>query len=128
VIGTWLIDGLPYGEDGILVITPDFRVVQFPTSVTLPQMSQTHRLWGAIEGDDHLRFRPTPESEGWLRRVEITEMGWTMIAIHDGSEHRFNCRQVSAAFLPSWYPEQLDKNLRRMAETEAKQRADHALQ
>jgi hypothetical protein len=58
VIGTWLIDGLLFGEDGILVITPDLRVVQFPPETrrvstcqsvvsTSPRQGQMPRLVGA---------------------------------------------------------------------------------
>ncbi len=124
VIGTWFIDGLPFGEEGILVITPELRVVQFPTSVTFPKFIQTHRLWVTQESVDFLRFKSFPASEGWLRRVEISDGGWIMIAIDHDSEVQFNCRHAPAAALPSWYQGQLDRNLLRMAEIEAKKGAE----
>ena len=124
LIGIWFGDGLSFEEEGILVISPDFRVVRFPTSVTFPQFIQTHRLWVTDEGADLLRFRPYPEAEGYLRRVEFKEGGFTLIAIDNGSEVRFNYRHAPTALLPSWYLGQLDRNLCRMEEIESKSGAE----
>lgn len=125
LVGTWFVDGMSFGEEGILVITKEGRVVQFSTSVTPPEQYPIHRLWMSADVDDHVRFSASPKKPGWLRRIEWNESGWTMIAIQDQIECRFRCRSASPASLPSWFPMLLHKSLLWMSEYESRQEAEH---
>jgi len=116
IAGIWFIDNMPFDEEGILVIRTDGPVVRFFTSVTKPRMNQTMRLHLSADKDGHVRFRPTPCAEGSLRRVEISQTGWTMIAVRDGQETGFPCRPASPGSLPPWFEELLDKNFTMMQE------------
>lgn len=124
LVGNWFIGGMEFDVEGILVITPEGRVVQFPTSGTKPRMNQTMRLWLSEDIDGYVRFRPSPSAEGWLRGVEISGPCWTMIAIKDGTEYRFPCRHASRECLPPWFEELLEKNLSLMDEWESQQDAE----
>ena len=122
--GTWFVDGLPFGEDGILTITPEGRAVQFPTSKTFPQKLQTMRLWMSPEGEGCVRFRPRPQADGWLRWIEPAESGWTMLAMEGTAVHRFRCRPAAPNSLPEWFDEELRRNLVQMREVEEQKRID----
>lgn len=127
IIGNWFIGGMSFDEEGILVITPEGRVVRFPTSVAKPRMNQTIRLWASQDIEGYIRFRPSPSAEGWLRGVEISGPCWTMIAVQDGVESRFPCRYASGEFLPPWFEEFLSRNLSFMGKEESKQKAEQAV-
>tara|TARA_B110000285_G_C14738970_1_gene429901 strand:+ start:142 stop:567 length:426 start_codon:yes stop_codon:yes gene_type:complete len=116
--GTWYIDGMPFDEDGILVIMKDGRTIQFPTSVTKPRMNQTMRLWHSGFDGESIQFRNAPHGRGWLRRIELSSNGWDMIADSDGEISRFHCQRADLASLPDWYPEMLEKNLTKMSALE----------
>ncbi|RYD22525.1 MAG: hypothetical protein EOP88_07690 [Verrucomicrobiaceae bacterium] len=109
--GTWFVSGRHFHGEGILVITPDGRVVQFQSAVKMPRKNETLRLHVAADVDGHLRFRRSPDDAGWLRGIEFSGPGWTMIAHENGEEFRFPCRHASAPFLPDWFEEQLAVNL-----------------
>lgn len=119
VIGTWFIDDMPFDEEGILVITPEHRAVQFLTSITPPRMNQTMRLWAADDRPGFIRFRPSPKADGWLRQIIINTDGWSMIAHDDRNAPSFRCRPAVAADLPAWFAEQLERNLQSMRERES---------
>ncbi|OYV05183.1 MAG: hypothetical protein CFE26_12920 [Verrucomicrobiales bacterium VVV1] len=122
LVGKWLVSNMPIGsEDGLLVITPERQVVQFPTSVTLPRMNETMRLWICDDVADHVRFRLSKSGISWQRRVEFSADGWTMIANDHGQEIRFPCRPASHALLPPWFDDLLAKNLLLITELETNQ-------
>lgn len=122
LVGKWFVCNMPTGsEDGLLVITPERQVVQFPTSVTLPRMNETMRLWICDDVADHVRFRLSKSGTSWQRRVEFSADGWTMIANDHGQETRFPCRPASDATLPPWFDELLEENLRRISKLESHQ-------
>ena len=116
--GVWYIDGMPFDEDGILVIMTDGRTIQFPTSVAKPRMNETMRLWHSGFDGESIQFRDAPDSQGWLRRVELASNGWDMIADSKGKISRFHCQRADLASLPDWYPEMLEKNLTKMSDLE----------
>ena len=121
IVGVWNIDNMLYDEDGILVVQGDGRVVQFPTSVTKPQMNQTMRLWYSDFTGDSVRFSGSPVASGWLRKIEATEDGWDMVAESEEGTLRFHCTAVDLATLPWWYSEMLEKNLARLDTPRSKQ-------
>ena len=122
LVGIWFVDGLPSGEDGILVVTPEWRVVQFSTSVSNPEKHPTHRLWMFADSEELIRFSAAPNDPGWVRRIEWGESDWTMIAIQDQTEARFRCRPAKEECLPDWFPEILEKSLAWMKERETKEK------
>ena len=119
VEGTWLISGMPFGEDGFLIIREDGRTIQFPTSITKPRLNQTLRLWHSGFDGASIRFRSNPLRSGWLRGVERMGDDWSLVAECEGETKRFLCVKASEKCLPDWLPEMLDKNLARMDEVEA---------
>jgi len=116
--GVWLVDTEPHGEPCILVIMPDGRTVQFPTSVTMPRLNQTMRLWHSSYDGIRVRFRPSPSAEGWFRGIETVDDGWVMTAEADGEQSRFHCKPFPEHLLPDWYEDMLIKNLEKMADIE----------
>lgn len=109
--GTWFVSGRHFQGEGILVITADGRVVQFQSAVAEPRKRETIRLLVAADGDGQLRFRRSAADAGWLRGVEFSGPGWTLVAHQNGEEFRFPCRHASAPFLPEWFAEHLAANL-----------------
>lgn len=125
LVGKWFVGDMPNSsEEGLLVITPERLVVQFPTSVTLPRMNETLRLWVCDDIPDHVRFQLSPSGLSWQRRVEFSGDGWTMIANDQGEETRFPCRPASDATLPPWFDDLLEKNLLRMERLESVNEAE----
>jgi hypothetical protein len=116
-LGTWFISGIGVvpDEDGILVMLPDGRCVQFPSSVTRPQMNQTFRLWYSCPDANTIRFRMKPDGKEWLRHIELTDEGWTMICDDERGRGEFPCKSAKHEELPAWFSEMLDENLSRMA-------------
>lgn len=121
--GTWFVSNLDIvpGEEGLLVLLPDGRCVQFPTSIIPPSMHQTQRLWFTCVDDRTLRFRREPSGSEWLRYIQRTEEGeveeWTMISDDpDHGRHEFPFRPAREKDLPAWYSEMLEKTLQKMAE------------
>lgn len=116
-IGIWFISGIGFvtDEDGILVMFPDGRCVQFPSSVTRPQMNQTFRLWYSCPDTNTIRYRMRPDGEDWIRHIRRTAEGWTMICDDERGRGEFPCRNARPEELPDWFSEMLDKNLTRMA-------------
>jgi len=121
LVGVWFVDGLQFGEEGILVVTQEGRVVQFPTSVTPPEEYPIHRLWMVPEGDHQVRFCASPRGGSWTRGIEWGESSWTMIAFHDQREIRFRCRRASEDRLPDWFSEMLEESLAWMVEREERE-------
>ncbi|MFT5469879.1 MAG: hypothetical protein ACI8UO_005002 [Verrucomicrobiales bacterium] len=121
IVGTWYIDGMPFGEDGILVIMQDGRTIQFPTSITKPHMNQTMRMWHSAFDGESIRFRNSPNGSSWHRGVEASSTGWAMIAESDGKISRFHCCSADLKTLPIWFSEMLEKNLARMSQLEQEQ-------
>lgn len=119
--GTWDIQNNPTREFGILVLTPEGRAVQFCRTSGPPRNNQVMRLWFCEEGDWRIRFRPSPEAKGWLRRIEVHEKGWAMIAPEQSDKSRFTCESASESLLPAWFQEELEKQLAMMIETEGEQ-------
>lgn len=120
--GIWKIDTEPFGEPCILIITPAGRTIQFPTSVSSPSMNQTMRLWHSDYDGAQVRFRPSPSAEGWLRGVKPVKDGWIMTAERDGEHSSFHCVPMRPQDLPDWYDEMLEKNLKKMEQTEFENR------
>jgi len=122
-IGTWIISGIGVvpDEDGILVVLPDGRCVQFPSSVTRPQINQTFRLWYSRPDAATIRFRMKPDGEEWLRSIQTAADGWTMICDDGRGRSEFPCKSASPDDLPEWFSELLDKNLQMMATLEDKE-------
>jgi hypothetical protein len=120
LVGNWFIGNMPSGEEGILVITPDGRVVQFPSSLTKPRKNQVMRLWISEDKNSHVRFRASPSGAGWLRRLEMRGGEWTMIATNENSESEFPCRPALPASFPPWFDESLGQNLALMQERESR--------
>jgi len=114
-------DGMPFDEEGIPVITPEGRSIQFPTSTTRPRMDQTMRLWISEGTDNTVRFHSSPSAEGWLREIKVSGPNWIMIAEQDGQGLRFPCRNASRVFLPPWFDELLEQNLILMVRRESQQ-------
>ena len=123
LVGVWFVDGLQFGEEGILVVTAEGRVVQFSTSVTPPEKYPIHRLWMVPEGDHQVRFSASPRRGSWTRGIEWGESGWTMIAFHDQREIRYGCKRASEDRLPDWFSEMLEKSLAWMVEREGQEDA-----
>ena len=119
--GVWLVDTEPLGEPCILVIMPDGRTVQFPTSVSKPRVNQTMRLWHSEHDGTQICFRPSPSAEGWLRGIEEAEYGWVMTAETNGEQSRFHCIEFPPHLLPDWYEEMLAINLEKMADVERRE-------
>jgi hypothetical protein len=119
-IGTWFIAGIGVvpDEDGILVVLPDGRCVQFPSSVTRPQINQTFRLWYSCPDAATIRFRVKPDGEEWLRTIQTTADGWVMISDDERGRGEFPCKIATLDDLPDWFPEMMDKNLQLMATVE----------
>lgn len=115
-IGTWFISGIGLvpDEDGILVMLPDGRCVQFPSSVTRPQMKQTFRLWYSCPDANTIRYRMKPDGEDWIRQIQRTDGGWTMICDDERGSGEFPCKSAKPEELPDWFLEMLEKNLTRM--------------
>lgn len=120
ILGTWFITGLNVvcDEDGILVILPDGRSVQFQSSITPPRMNQIMRLWYSRPDESTIRFRMRPDADGWLRFIEITPEGWSLIADDDRGRHEFPCRPAQPSELPYWYSDMMKKSLEKMATLE----------
>ena len=121
-VGIWLISGLNFvpDEDGILVMLPDGRSVQFPTSNTPPQKHPVCRGWYSCPDAQSIRFSLRPEGEGWLRFIEITSEGWTMVAEGEKGRIEYPCKAAVPEDLPPWYPEMLERNLKKMTAMEGK--------
>ena len=120
ILGTWFIAGLNVvgDEDGILAILPDGRAVQFQSSITPPRMNQTMRFWYSRPDENSIRFRMSPDAEGWLRFIKVTRKGWSLVSDDDRGRHEFPCRPAQPFELPSWYSDMMEKNLEMMAALE----------
>lgn len=114
--GVWFISGLDIvpGEAGILVMLRNGRCVQFPTSVTPPLKHPIQRLWFTCSDAGTIRFRMKPDGNEWLRFIENTVQGWTMVSDDEHGRLEFPCRPANPGDLPDWYPEMLEKCLKKM--------------
>ena len=122
--GVWHVANLPFDEIGLLVIRDDGRTIQFPTIKTKPRLNQTQRLWHSDYDGARIRFRPSPSANGWFRQIKWTGSGWDLIATdEDRKLSSFPCVSADLTTLPHWYPEMLEKNLKRMDELEHAQRS-----
>jgi hypothetical protein len=122
-VGVWLISGVNYvpDEDGILVMLREGRCVQFPTSITPPGKNPVMRLWYACPDAKTIRFRMRPHGDEWLRFVENTPQGWSLI-YEEGTERvEYPCRAATPEDLPDWFPEMLAENLKKMEAMEDKE-------
>jgi len=122
ILGTWFIAGLNVvgDEDGILVILPDGRAVQFQSSITPPRMNQTMHFWYSRPDEGSIRFRMSPDADGWLRFIKITPEGWSLVSDDDRGRHEFPCRRTQPLELPNWYSDMMEKSLEIMATLETK--------
>ena len=79
--GAWFMSniGVFPDEDGILVFRPDGICIQFPSSVTVPPIGQTFRLWYSFPDMNTIQFKMTPDGREWLRFIERNDTGWTMV-------------------------------------------------
>ncbi len=106
-------------EDGILVFRSDGICIQFPSSVTLPPIGQTFRLWYSLPDMNTIEYKMKPDGREWLRFVERNEKGWTMICDEELSNVRhykkFPCRRAMPEELPEWFDVMMEKNLAKMA-------------
>lgn len=121
LIGTWFMSNVgvfPDG-DGILVFRPDGICIQFPSSVTLPPIGQTFRLWFSLPDMNTIEYRMKLGGREWLRRIERNDTGWTMICDEELNKVRhykkFPCRLAKPEELPDWFEEMMEKNLAKMA-------------
>lgn len=116
-LGRWFISGIGVvpDEDGILVMLPEGRCVQFPSSVSRPLLNQTLRLWYSCPDANTIRFKMKPDGHEWLRYIERTHEGWTMICDDERGRVAFPCRSTTSEELPDWFSEMLEKNLAMMA-------------
>ena len=116
--GIWLVDGKSLNEPCILALMANGRAVQFPTSVSKPLISQTMRLWYSDYDGRRIRFRPSPTSTGWWRRVDVSAQGWVMTAEAQGHQSCFQCTHLPSHLLPDWYHDLLAINLEKMKTSE----------
>jgi hypothetical protein len=121
IVGTWFIAGLNVvgDEDGILVFLPDGRAVQFQSSITPPRMNQTMRFWYSQPDENSIRIRVSSDSDGWLRFIEITPEGWSLVSDDDRGRREFPCRPAQPSELPHWYSDMTERSLEMMATPEA---------
>lgn len=115
--GAWFMSniGVFPDEDGILVFRPDGICIQFPSSVTVPPIGQTFRLWYSFPDMNTIQFKMTPDGREWLRFIERNDTGWTMVCDEELNKVRhhkkFPCRVAKPEELPDWFDEMLEKNL-----------------
>ena len=100
VVGTWsfAVTEEPTGI-GLLHFTNTGRAIQFIFNPQQQEKRITMRLWYSVESSTHLRFRPNPDHEGWLRDYRF-----------DGSTMKFGaanlswvCTRPSRDEIPDWF-------------------------
>ena len=110
LFGTWsfpVIDE-PSGI-GLLHFTDTGRAIQFVFNPQRPEKRIPMRLWYSVESQTHLRFRPKPDHEGWLRDFRFD--GSTMTF---GAEGRsWVCTRPSPDEIPEWFHQSLASALAR---------------
>ena len=126
ILGTWFIGdiGCVPDEDGILVMLAGGRAIQFPSSITRPQSNLIHRLWFSCPDANSIRFRGRPDVDGWIRYIERTATGWSMISNNHGERRIFPCRLARTEDLPEWHTEMLESHLAKMDALEQNKEAE----
>jgi hypothetical protein len=121
LLGTWFmsnVDVFP-DEDGILVFRPDGICIQFPSSVSMPPIAQTFRLWYSCPDMNTIEYKMKPDGREWFRYIERHETGWTMVCdeVLSNVRHykKFPCRRAMPHELPVWFDEMMERNLAKMA-------------
>ncbi len=110
LIGTWR---FPVTEEptgiGLLHFTDTGRAIQFVFNPQQPEKRIPMRLWFSVESSTHLRFRPKPDADGWLRDFRFD--GSTMIF---GAEGRsWVCTRPLPDEIPDWFHQSLASSLAR---------------
>lgn len=110
LLGTWR---FPHFDEptgiGLLHFTDTGRAIQFVFNSQQPEKRIPMHLWYSVESPTHLRFRPKPDHEGWLRDYRFD--GSTMTF---GAEGRsWICTRPSAGEIPDWFHQSLASALAR---------------
>jgi hypothetical protein len=110
LLGTW---SFAFTEEpkgvGLIHFTNSGRAIQFATFSRQPEKRIAMRFWYSIESPTHLRFRPRPDSEGWLRDFRFE--GSTMIFGAEG--HSWICTRPLPDEIPDWFDRELASALAR---------------
>ena len=104
LFGTW---SLPVTEEptgiGLLHFTDTGRAIQFVFDPQRPEKRIPMRLWYSVESPTHLRFRPKPDHEGWLRGYRL-DAGTMILSAEDRS---WVCTQPLPDEIPEWFHQSL---------------------
>jgi hypothetical protein len=110
LVGNWSFPDLeePTGT-GLLHFTDTGRAIHFVFDPQRPEKRIPMRLWYSVESPTHLRLRPEPDHEGWLR--DYCFNGSTMTF---GAEGRsWVCTRPSPDEIPEWFHQSLASALAR---------------
>lgn len=110
LLGTWRfpITEKPTGI-GLLHFTDTGRAIQFIFDPQQPEKRLPMRLWYSVESSTHLRFRPKPDKDGWLRGYRFDGSTMTLLAEDRG----FVCTRPSPDEIPEWFHHALASELAR---------------
>lgn len=105
LFGTWSFrDAREPTGIGLLHFTDTGRAIQFVVvNPQQPQKRTPMRLWYSVESPTHLRFRPKPDDQGWLRGYRFDGSTMTLLA----KDRSFVCTRPSPDEIPGWFHQSL---------------------